>query len=127
MISRRQKGGKRDLDTRAMNRSILAVIMAAILMITYSCNRKVVTAGSGSSIRPADNTLYDLTYVEKNYGDSLVFKKWRIFIDKKTNIPHRIEFYDKMSASEEYTLRSLKIIDYFDESSIQILIKKYSL
>jgi hypothetical protein len=79
----------------------------------------VKTAGRGTGV-------YDLTWVEKTYGGSEVFKKWRFFVDLRTNLVQRIEIYRKRRAEGEYTLLSVKMVKYLRESEMNTVIKEAS-
>jgi hypothetical protein len=70
--------------------------------------------------------VYDLTWTEKAYDGSTVLKKWRVFVDPKTNLPQRVEWYEKSATESEYTLSSTMAIEYLSESEIQEVIKEAS-
>jgi predicted anti-sigma-YlaC factor YlaD len=73
-----------------------------------------------------DTEVYDLTWVEKRYDGSIKLKKWRIFVDPKTNLPQRAEFYEKLPADKEYTLESVRVVEYLSDNEIQAVIKDSS-
>lgn len=75
---------------------------------------------------PKDIKGYDLTWVEKRYDGSIKLKKWRVFVDTKTNLPQRTEFYDRLPADNEYTLELVKVVEYLSDSEIQAVIKDSS-
>jgi len=70
--------------------------------------------------------VYDLEWTEKKYGGSLIFKKWRFFVEPRTNFPHRIEIYQKLAAEERYIFMSFKEIEYLSDSKMQAIIKETS-
>jgi hypothetical protein len=70
--------------------------------------------------------VYDLTWGEKAYDGSIVFKKWRVFLDPTTKLPQRTEFYEKSSADSEYNLRSVKVVESLSDSEIQEVIEEAS-
>ncbi len=70
--------------------------------------------------------VYDMTWTEKAYDGSVVFKKWRAFVDVRTEFPQRIEWYVKPSVNEEYTLESVNVVEYPDDSEMRIILKKVS-
>jgi len=70
--------------------------------------------------------VYDLTWGEKAYDGSIVFKKWRVFLDPTTKLPQRTEFYEKSPADSEYNLRSVKVVESLSDSEIQEVIKEAS-
>lgn len=71
-----------------------------------------------------DIETYDLTWTDKAYDGSLVFKKWRVFVDLKTNLPQKTKFYDKLSADGEYALKSVMVVEYPSDSEMQEVIKE---
>ena len=70
--------------------------------------------------------VYDLTWVEKIYEGHLTFKKWKVFTDRETNLPQRVEFYQKSIADGEYDLKSVALVEYLDDSEMQKVIGKVS-
>ncbi len=70
--------------------------------------------------------VYDLRWADKAYDGSVLFKKWRVFVEPKTNCPQRTEFYDKLSADGEYALRSVKVIEYLSDSEMEAVVKEAS-
>jgi len=63
--------------------------------------------------------VYDLEWIRKAHDGSGVFKKWRFFVDPETNLPHRTEFYQKLTADSEYVLNTVIIVEYLEKSQIQ--------
>jgi hypothetical protein len=70
--------------------------------------------------------VYDLKWVEKKYGRSAISKKWRVFADSKTNLPQRIEWYEKSATESEYTLSSTTMVEYLSDSRVQEVINEAS-
>jgi hypothetical protein len=70
--------------------------------------------------------IYDLQWIEKKYGGSAIFKKWRVFVDSETNLPQRIEWYEKLTADSEYTLSLAMEVEYLSDSEIREIIKEAS-
>jgi len=68
--------------------------------------------------------VYDLQWTEKRYGGSAVFKKWRIFADSHTDLPRRVEWYQKLNPDDRYILQSVNSIEYLDNNQIQDVIKE---
>lgn len=83
---------------------------------------KVASQGLGGITERVE--VYDLTWDEKAYDGSVVFKKWRVFVDPKTNLPKITEFYEKSPADTNYNLRSGKIVEYLSDSEMQEFIKE---
>ena len=75
----------------------------------------------------AENTnVYDLTWVQRTYGGSATLNRWRVFINPRTNIPQRTEFYRKSPANSEYNLESVMEVEYWSNSKMQAFIKDAS-
>ncbi len=70
--------------------------------------------------------IYDLRWAERKYGGSDVFKKWRFFIDPKTNLPQKNEIYRKSSADSEYNLILVSVVEFLSGSEIRKVIKDAS-
>jgi hypothetical protein len=68
--------------------------------------------------------VYDLTWTERANDGSTVFKKWRFFVDPKTNLPERTEFYQKLPADDEYIFISAMEVEYLSDSKMQEVIKE---
>jgi hypothetical protein len=71
--------------------------------------------------------VYDLTWGEKAYDGSIIFRKWRVFAYPKTNLPQKIEGYQKLRTDGEYTLVSIMVVEYLSASETQEVIKEASL
>jgi len=67
--------------------------------------------------------VYELTWTLKRFDGSDKFWMWRVFLDSKTNIPHRIEWYHKLAADEEYTLQDVIVVECLDKNEIQAALK----
>ncbi len=70
--------------------------------------------------------VYDLTWVERKYGGSVVFIKWRVFVNSDTNLPRRIEWYQRLDTENEYTLMTLIKVECLSDDEVQTVIKKAS-
>ena len=82
-------------------------------------------ADDNLKVREAIET-YNLIWVEKAYDGSVVFNKWRVFVDPKTNLPQKTEFYKKLAVDDEYALESVRTVEYLSDGEIQALIKDKS-
>ncbi len=70
--------------------------------------------------------VYDLKWVKKKYGGSAISKKWRVFVEERTGLPQKVEWYQKSAADSEYILSSTMEIEYLSESKIREIIKEAS-
>ena len=68
------------------------------------------------------NEVYDLMW--SKYDDSVVFK-WRFFVDPKTKLPQQTEFYEKLPADSEFTLTSVIVVEYLEDSETQAIVKEF--
>jgi hypothetical protein len=67
--------------------------------------------------------VYDLTWTEQGATSEIVtYRKWRVFIDARTNLPGRAESYVKSELGQEYKLESFVIITYPTKRDIQDLV-----
>ena len=73
--------------------------------------------GATESIR-----VYDLMWIEKAYDGSVVLRKWRVFVDPGKNLPQKTEFYRRLPADTEYILESIEVVEYLENSEIQVVI-----
>ncbi len=70
--------------------------------------------------------IYDLKWTKRKYGGSTEFKKWRIFVDAKTSLPQKVEWYTRFADDAEVVLETVKVVEYLDESEMQAIIKEAS-
>ena len=69
--------------------------------------------------------VYELTWPQKETGsETIEFRKWRVFVDIRTNLPKRAEHYFKLKPQEEYKFETYEVITYPSGSQIQALVKK---
>ena len=68
--------------------------------------------------------VYDLMWGQEASDGSVIFRKCRVFVDAKTNIPRRTELYRKLSGDDEYALRSVKVVKCLSDSEMQTILKK---
>jgi hypothetical protein len=70
--------------------------------------------------------VYDLTWIEKTYENLTLVRKWRVFVNSKTNLPQKVEGYKQLATSSEYILISSMTIEYLSDDEIESFIKKAS-
>ncbi|MHC4511898.1 MAG: hypothetical protein ACYTAO_23625 [Planctomycetota bacterium] len=70
--------------------------------------------------------VYDLTWTESTYS-AMIHNRRRFFVDPETKLPHRIEFYHKRFADRDYSLRSVKRVEYMSDAEVEAVIKTVSL
>ena len=71
-----------------------------------------------------ETEVYDLKWVEKLDNEPIMFKKWRFFVDARTNLPQRIEVYTQLTADDVYTLDLIIAVKYLTDSEIQTVIRE---
>ena len=82
-------------------------------------------ANDGREFEAKDIEVYDLTWTVETYN-AVVFQKWRVFIDLRTNLPQKTEFYIKRNADNDYILRSKKTVRYLSDAEIETVIQEAS-
>jgi len=71
-----------------------------------------------------DTVIYDLTWTEKIIGgDSVVYKKWRGYLDTETTLPKRIERWEKFSEEEGYELLTVTEVAYPKTDEVRTAIR----
>jgi hypothetical protein len=70
--------------------------------------------------------VYDLIWIEKIYEGHLIYSKWRFFIDPETNLPQKIELYQKTGTDSEYNLKRIVIVKCLDNNEMKKIIKEAS-
>jgi hypothetical protein len=84
---------------------------------------KVTDASLAATTKSTD--VYDLMWTEKRYS-SMIDNKWRAFVDPQTNLPRRVELYQKQPGEDHYTLASVKEIKYLTDAEIEAVVKNAS-
>jgi hypothetical protein len=69
---------------------------------------------------------YDLTWTERVYDGSTVFKKWRFFVNAKAGLPQKIEIYQILRADTKYILISLMTVEYLSDGEMLEVVKEAS-
>jgi hypothetical protein len=68
--------------------------------------------------------VYDLIWSDKNPNGSTVTKKWRVFVDLKTDLPKRVEWYAG-SAGGVFRMTSYALVDYPNIDEAKQLIESF--
>jgi hypothetical protein len=84
-----------------------------------------VTSGD-LEVSPKDISVYDLNWVEKAYDGAIMFRKWRVFVHTKTNLPQKAEFYRKLPTDTEYILESSIVVEYLENHEMEVVIRESS-
>lgn len=79
---------------------------------------KVAATVSGTKV-------YELTWPQKETSsEAIELRKWRVFVDIRTNLPKRAEHYFKLRPQEEYKFEMFEVITYPSGEQIQSLVRK---
>ncbi|MHC4396538.1 MAG: hypothetical protein ACYS1A_12865 [Planctomycetota bacterium] len=70
--------------------------------------------------------VYELKWIKKAYEGSVLFRKWRFFVDPKTNLLQRIENYQQLISNGQYFLTSVRKMEYPDKDEVKSVIKELS-
>ena len=81
---------------------------------------------NGREFETEGTEVYDLTWIHKAVDGSIGFRKWRVFVDSKTNRPLRTKTYRKLDSETEYTLVSEKAVEYLSDSEMKSVIQEAS-
>jgi hypothetical protein len=102
--------------------SLGLVPFADLSVVPEDADWSHVTGGS-LEVAAGATEVYELTWSAKGYDGSIEFRKWRVFVDPKTDLPQRTESYRKSARDVEYTLVSVKVIVYLGDDEMQAVIK----
>jgi len=67
--------------------------------------------------------VYDLTWTDKTSEGPDVSRKWRYFIESKTNLPRKIQKYRKLAPEDDYIMEETLIIGYPSADEIRSVIR----
>ena len=74
-------------------------------------------------------SVYDLTWPDRadanEAGDEgdVVYRRWRYYIETKTNLPRKIKKYSTRDPNDEYVLEETLIVSYPTDEQIRAVIK----
>jgi len=64
--------------------------------------------------------VYDMVWTVGNRpAGGAVYRKWRLFADKRTHLPRRAEWYVKLRPQDDYRLEMFAVVSYPAETEIQ--------
>jgi hypothetical protein len=72
-----------------------------------------------------DYEVHDLTWVEKDYGGPLVYRKWRVSVNLRTHLPYKAEIYRKSEADDQWILNSVLVVSYLSDNDLQTAIENF--
>jgi len=71
--------------------------------------------------------VYDLTWTARTDRGEVKYRKWRVFVDAKTNAPQKAQFCDKSSSDAEYVLKNELVVEYLSDDDMKTAIEQVSL
>ena len=111
---------------RAISGHLGLVPFANVSEIPADAQWKQITEPT-SEIVTGNLEIYDLVWTAKSSNGSEIFRKWRVFVNPRTNLPQKTEFYEKLPFDTELTLQTTNKVKYLDNSEIQAVINEFSL
>lgn len=74
--------------------------------------------------RVPETKVYELTWTEAGGApEALAYRKCRLFVDTRTHLPKRAEWYAKARPEDEYTFETFTVVSYPSDSEIQDLVR----
>lgn len=75
--------------------------------------------------QPANNLdLYEIVWTDKASDDSLIYRKWRGYVETETKLPTRIEWYEKSDIGQEYELTTVTEVIYLETEALQSILSE---
>lgn len=96
--------------------------MSAVRAISEDVEWEKVAKENLRTVVP-DTEVYDLTWTGRGPGGTVIYKKWRGYLDTKTTLPKRIERWQKFTKEEGYELLSVIEVDYPTTVEVQAAIR----
>lgn len=118
--------------TAEMNAEIRNMITGSLGLLPFNSISEIPSDAEWKSVGSinqgiTDKTeVYDLIWIEKIYDGHITHKKWRLFVDIDTSLPHKVELYQKSDIESEYNLKYTRIVEYLDDSKMQNATKEAS-
>lgn len=93
---------------------ILTVLLCISLLVGFRCYKN-------ANRKPIE--VYDLTWPDRTDANRPVFRRWRYFIETKTNLPRKVEKYYKLAHEDNYILEETLVVSYPTTEEIKSVIK----
>jgi len=81
-------------------------------------------ADDGLRVTNENREVYELTWTDKTYGGSPVFRMRRYFVDPETGLPSKVEFHQKFSAADDYTLQMEMVVKSLRDDEMRSAVKE---
>jgi hypothetical protein len=83
---------------------------------------KPVSDPKAAAVAP-ESEMYDMVWTAASPpSEAAVYKKWRLFADKRTHLPIRAEWYVKPKLQDDYRLEVFAVVSYPAESEIRSVV-----
>jgi len=74
-----------------------------------------------------DIKVYDILWTQRTQTGTLIYKKWRGFLNQNTMLPERIEFSTKYDLRKDFELETIVEVTYPDKNEMKKAIDEFSL
>jgi hypothetical protein len=81
-------------------------------------------ADYGSKVTNKNLEVYKLTWTDKSHGGSPIFRMRRYFVDPGTGLPSKVEFHQKFTAADDYTLQMEMVVKSLRDDEMRAAVKK---
>jgi hypothetical protein len=75
-------------------------------------------------IHKENQEVYELTWTDKSYGGSPIFRMRRYLFEPETSLPSKVEFHQKLSATDDYTLKMEMVVKSLGDDEIRAKVKE---
>ena len=93
---------------------IVVILLCICVLVLFMCRMKT---------NHEDIQIYDLIWSDRTNVNRPVFRKWRYFIETKTNLPRKVEKYYKLTPEEDYILEETLVVSYPATERIKSIMK----
>ena len=99
-------------------------------LIPFSNLLEAKTKGHWEQIDDADTAdnieVYELSWTSKtDIGDMTIYYKWRVYVDTKTDLPVKTEWYQKDHNDNDFVHSTTTIITYPTDNEIETVVKSF--
>jgi len=70
-----------------------------------------------------DTAVFDLIWQHTDANDQPQFRKWRVYVDLRTKLPKRCEWYSKNHPGDHFHFQSLAVIDYPSRTEVLAMVQ----
>jgi len=81
--------------------------------------------GEEAGVLESSTEVYDLIWSDESMGGADIFRKYRVYLNTATKLPHKTEFYERRGQEENYEFLTATHISYPSTDEIQAAITQY--